>query len=74
MDIKNGEILGMVSLPEFSPTKAKLASEEARFNKNTLGIYELGSVFKAINAVRLGIEVWNIKTTTLITIKIKNDG
>lgn len=44
MDINTGEILGMVSLPDFDPHKSK--SSEAIFNTNTLGIYEMGSLFK----------------------------
>lgn len=44
MDVNTGEILGMVSLPDFDPHKSK--SSEAIFNVNTLGIYEMGSLFK----------------------------
>lgn len=46
MDVKTGEILSMVSLPDYDPTNIGAASEEARFNRNTLGVYEMGSTFK----------------------------
>jgi cell division protein FtsI (penicillin-binding protein 3) len=36
----------MVSLPDFDPNAPGVASPEARFNRNTLGVYEMGSVFK----------------------------
>lgn len=46
MDIKTGEVLGMTSLPEFNPNVPGQGSMEARFNRATLGVYELGSTFK----------------------------
>ena len=46
MDIHTGEILAMTSLPQLNPNAAGQGSEEARFNRATLGVYELGSTFK----------------------------
>ena len=46
MDIHTGEILAMTSLPQVNPNAAGQASPEARFNRATLGVYELGSTFK----------------------------
>ena len=46
MDIHTGEVLAMTSLPQLNPNAAGQGSEEARFNRATLGIYELGSTFK----------------------------
>lgn len=46
MDVRNGEILAGVSMPDFNPHSAGTAGEQERFNRLTLGIYELGSVFK----------------------------
>jgi cell division protein FtsI (penicillin-binding protein 3) len=46
MDIKTGEVLGMTSLPELNPNDPGRGSLEARFNRATLGVYELGSTFK----------------------------
>ncbi len=46
MDARSGEIVAMVSLPSFDPSQPGGASDEARFNRATLGIYEMGSVFK----------------------------
>ena len=48
MDIKTGEILGLVSLPDFDPNNPVTALEKDRFNRITAGIYELGSTFKTI--------------------------
>ena len=44
LDANTSEILGMVSLPDFDPHHSK--TSEAIFNANTLGVYEMGSVFK----------------------------
>jgi cell division protein FtsI (penicillin-binding protein 3) len=49
MDVHTGEILGMVSLPDFDPGRAGTASDEQRFNRATLGVYEMGSTFKVFN-------------------------
>jgi cell division protein FtsI (penicillin-binding protein 3) len=46
LDVGSGEILAMVSLPDFDPNEPGRASADARFNRATLGVYEMGSVFK----------------------------
>ncbi|MDB5697706.1 MAG: peptidoglycan glycosyltransferase [Alphaproteobacteria bacterium] len=46
MDIKTGEVLALTSLPELNPNVPGHGSMEARFNRATLGVYELGSTFK----------------------------
>ncbi|MCL6728940.1 peptidoglycan D,D-transpeptidase FtsI family protein [Sphingomonas hankyongi] len=46
MDIHTGEVLAMTSLPQLNPNAAGQGSQEARFNRATLGVYELGSTFK----------------------------
>lgn len=48
MDIHTGEILGLVSLPDFDPNYPVTALEKDRFNRITSGIYELGSTFKTV--------------------------
>lgn len=51
MDVRSGEILAMVSLPDFDPNQVgKIGSQkEALFNRITLGAYEMGSSFKIFN-------------------------
>jgi cell division protein FtsI (penicillin-binding protein 3) len=46
MDIHSGELLALTSLPQLNPNAAGQGSPEARFNRATLGVYELGSTFK----------------------------
>jgi cell division protein FtsI (penicillin-binding protein 3) len=49
LDVATGEVIAMVSLPDFDPNAPAGADEEERFNRMTLGVYELGSVFKIFN-------------------------
>jgi len=48
-DVKTGEILSLVSLPDFDPANAGEADADTRFNRATLGVFEMGSVFKIFN-------------------------
>ena len=46
MNAKTGEVLAGVSLPDFNPHDAGNAKDNEIFNRLTLGVYELGSMFK----------------------------
>jgi cell division protein FtsI (penicillin-binding protein 3) len=46
LDARNGEILAMVSLPDFDPNRSSDIDANAQFNRTTLGVYEMGSTFK----------------------------
>lgn len=50
MDIHSGEMLSMVSLPSFDPHDAGKASADSKFNRVSLGVYEMGSTFKSFTA------------------------
>lgn len=49
-DVHTGEILAMVSLPDFDPNLPDSIDPETRFNRATLGVYEMGSTFKIFTA------------------------
>ena len=56
MNVNSGEIISLVSLPDFDINRRSLVNDEKYLNKITLGVYELGSVFKALtiaNALEL---------------------
>ena len=48
MDIENGNILALVSLPDLNPNLPADVTPEKLFNKATLGLYEAGSTFKVL--------------------------
>ncbi len=63
MDAKNGEIYAMVSLPDFNPHDPGRISDAQRFNRITLGAYEMGSTFKTFT-MAAGLEYLNIPLLT----------
>jgi cell division protein FtsI (penicillin-binding protein 3) len=61
MDVHTGEVLALSSLPDFNPHEFKSSDADARFNRATLGVYELGSTFKAFTtAMALDYGVVNL--------------
>ena len=50
MDVRTGEVLAMTSLPDFDPHEPGEIEDEQKFDRNTLGVYEMGSTFKIFNS------------------------
>ncbi|PKU22682.1 peptidoglycan D,D-transpeptidase FtsI family protein [Telmatospirillum siberiense] len=72
MDVRTGELLGMVSLPDFNPNNLASATPEAMFNRATSGVYEMGSTFKLYNtAAALDAGTSTLSSTYDVTHKIK---
>lgn len=46
MDVRTGEVLALVSMPDYDPNNIRGVSDEQRFNRASKGVYELGSTFK----------------------------
>ena len=46
MNVNNGEIYSLVSLPDFNPNERKTIADVNYINRATKGIYEFGSIFK----------------------------
>ncbi len=49
MDVRNGEVLGLSNLPDFDPHDPGGVDGKVRFNRATLGVYEMGSTFKTFS-------------------------
>lgn len=64
MDLRSGELLSMVSLPDFNPHSPMASKDTTRFNRATLGTYEMGSTFKTFTmAMALDSGVATMKST-----------
>ncbi|KAA5604618.1 penicillin-binding protein 2 [Roseospira marina] len=61
-DVRTGEILALVSLPDYQPEAFSGAPADSRRNRATLGVYEMGSTFKLVNTA-LGLEVGGYHVT-----------
>ena len=48
LDVATGEVIAMASAPTFNPNAAGRSDPSALYNRATMGVYELGSVFKPI--------------------------
>jgi cell division protein FtsI (penicillin-binding protein 3) len=55
VDVETGEIVAMVSLPDYDPNSPKQANDPLRINRLTTGVFELGSTFKALT-VAMGLD------------------
>jgi cell division protein FtsI (penicillin-binding protein 3) len=47
LDVRTGEIVAMVSEPDYDPNNPREALDPTRINRLTTGVYEMGSTFKA---------------------------
>jgi cell division protein FtsI (penicillin-binding protein 3) len=48
VDVDTGEIVSMVSVPDYDPNNPRQANDPTRINRLTTGVFELGSTFKAL--------------------------
>ena len=65
MDVENGEILSMISLPDFNINNRADIKDKIYTNKITKGVYELGSIFKTFT-IALALENNLVKAETII--------
>lgn len=75
MDVTNGEVIAMVSLPDFDPNQPSGAKQDDLFNRATYGVYEMGSTFKTFNmAMALDSNVIKMKDSYDVATPIKIGG
>lgn len=68
MDVNNGEVIAMSSLPDFDPHQPGRAAAGATFNRTTLGVYEMGSTFKTFT-MAMGLESEKIGLGSVYDVK-----
>ena len=66
MNAENGEVLSLVSLPDFDLNVRSKIDDSIYLNKITKGVYDLGSVFKTFT-IAAGLETEKIKPNTIFT-------
>ena len=49
LDVNTGEVIALASLPDYDPNNPSDALEPMRINRLNVGVYEMGSTFKAIS-------------------------
>ena len=65
MDVNNGDIISLVSLPNFNINQRSTIKNKKYTNKITKGVYELGSIFKTFT-VALALEHKLVDANTII--------
>jgi cell division protein FtsI (penicillin-binding protein 3) len=73
MNVRNGEVLALSSLPDFDPNNLTAATTDELYNHATFGVYEMGSVFKIFNTAMLlssGLATMDTKFDATNPIKI----
>ena len=63
MDVNNGEIISMISYPDFNLNKREKIDDTDYINRATKGVYELGSVFKTFT-IAAGLDAGLIEPET----------
>jgi cell division protein FtsI (penicillin-binding protein 3) len=64
MDVNTGEMIALVSLPDYDPGNPVDALEKDRINRMNVGVYEMGSTYKALTiAMALDSGKANINST-----------
>ena len=63
MNVNDGEVISMVSYPDFNLNKRQKIEDENYINRATKGVYELGSVFKTFT-IAAGLDAGLIEPDT----------
>jgi len=68
MDANNGEIISMVSMPDFDPHYPGDSTKEELFNQCSLGIYEMGSIMKGLT-IAMGLDSKAVSLNDVYAVK-----
>eukprot|EP01037_Dinobryon_pediforme_P042345 gene42345-52652_t len=65
LDVNTGEVIALASLPDYDPNNPADALDPNHINRMTVGVYEMGSTFKALT-IAMAIESNRINLNTRI--------
>jgi cell division protein FtsI (penicillin-binding protein 3) len=63
-NVRTGEIVAMVSVPDYDPNNPREANDPTRINRLTTGVFEMGSTFKSLT-LAMALDAGKINLTTL---------
>src|SRR6056300_1710481 len=70
MDVNNGEIISLVSVPDFDPNLRENITDVNYINRVTKGVYEFGSVFKTFTMAAAFIEQIFVRSGNIGSVRI----
>ena len=65
LDVNTGEVIAMASLPDFDPNTPVDALDPNRINRLSVGVYEMGSTFKALT-IAMGLQTNKITLRSVV--------
>jgi cell division protein FtsI (penicillin-binding protein 3) len=63
LDVHTGEVVSLVSVPDYDPGNPRAALDFSRINRLTKGVYEMGSTFKALT-MAMALDTGKVKLTS----------
>jgi cell division protein FtsI (penicillin-binding protein 3) len=60
LNVNTGEVVALVSEPDYNPNNPREANDPSRINRMTTGVYEMGSTFKVLT-VAMGLDSGKVK-------------
>ena len=65
MDVNTGEVVALASMPDYDPNNPSDALDPMRINRMSVGVYEMGSTFKALS-IAMAIEANKVNLNSRI--------
>lgn len=63
-NVRTGEIVALVSVPDYDPNNPREANDPTRINRLTTGVFEMGSTFKALT-LAMGLDSGKANLNTM---------
>jgi cell division protein FtsI (penicillin-binding protein 3) len=69
VDVRTGEVISMVSIPDYDANNPREALDPTRINRLTTGVYEMGSTFKALT-LAMGLDSGKMNLNTMFDARL----